>query len=147
MTGRHVPADARMRAALPDATFAYAFTVETSRVATPEQWARAVIEGAPRLWRVLLLIGWRYVFGLRLGPRDSPGTVLGLAIESSDDQSVVLAAESPVMVAKDVFLTGPGTVTWVTLVRYRSLLGRLAWSAAVPVHVVTVPYLLRRARP
>ncbi len=51
-----------------------AFEVPTDRTdtRTPEQWARAVFESAPRKSRWFLLLGWRGVLGLRLGPRPYP---------------------------------------------------------------------------
>jgi hypothetical protein len=47
---------------------------------TPEQWARAVFEGAPPPVRWFLVNGFRYGLGLRFGPQPSPEHVLGWAI-------------------------------------------------------------------
>jgi len=47
--------------------------------------------------------------------------------------------------AANVFLVGPDTVTWVTLVRYRRPFARLVWGALAPVHQLTVAPLFTRA--
>jgi len=78
-----------------------AFEVPTDRTdtRTPEQWARAVFESAPRKSRWFLLLGWRGVLGLRLGPRPSSDHVLGWRIVETSPEAVRLELRSAVMTA------------------------------------------------
>jgi len=138
-----VPADARTT--LPEAQYAVAFRLEPAGARTPEQWARAALEGSPLPWRWVLMIGWRYVLGLQLGPARSRWHVQGWPIAGSDDKSVALVARSRLLEAANVFQVDADAVTWVTLVRYQRPVARLLWGALAPVHQLTVPPLLARA--
>lgn len=131
------------------AAFDYASAFELAspgaRSLAPEQWARAVFEGAPRLLRWVLLRGWGLGLGLRLGPRPSPGHVLGWAVSDAGPDTVILAAHSRLIDARNTVLVEDGRVVWVTLVRFERRAAAPLWAAAAPIHHLTVPYLLRRA--
>lgn len=43
----------------------------------PEQWARITFEDAPLALRWFVVLGWKTILGLRLGPLRSPDHVLG----------------------------------------------------------------------
>ena len=60
-----------------DYASAFEVTIGEGDGRSPEQWARAVFEGAPTAIRWFVVFGWRYVLGLRLGPRSSPDYVAG----------------------------------------------------------------------
>lgn len=127
--------------------YASAFELASSGAPSraPESWARAVFEDAPRLLRWVLLRGWRLGLGLRLGPRPSPGHVLGWAVSDAGPDTVTLGARSGLIDARNIILVEDSRVVWVTLVRFERRPGGLLWAAAAPVHHLTVPYLVRRA--
>ncbi|GHG72492.1 DUF2867 domain-containing protein [Streptomyces griseocarneus] len=111
---------------------------------TPEQWARAVFEGAPPPLRRVLSFGWRRALGLRMAPT-SPQCVLGWHVAESGPRSVVLEARSPLMATRNTVLVREASVVWVTLVRFHRPLARPVWAVAAPVHHTVVPWLLKRA--
>jgi len=140
-----VPSDAL--ANLPGAHYSVAFQLEYTGHRTPEQWARALLEGGPTVWRLVLMFGWRYILGLQLGPSHSqtPWHVQGWPIATNDEKTIALTASSSILDAANVFEVGPDTVTWVTLVRYKNPVGRVLWTALAPVHQLSVPPLFIRA--
>ncbi len=126
---------------------AFALTTDAAATRTPEQWARAVFEGAPTALRGFVVFGWRRVLGLRLGPRPSQDHVLGWAVAGGDlvPGSTALTAESRFLRASNTVIVAPSTVTWVTLVHFSSAVARPLWTLARPIHRLTIPYLLARA--
>src|SRR5579875_3626765 len=64
---------------------------------TAEQWVRAIFEDAPRPVRWFLLLGWRGVLGLRLGPRTSPDHILGWPIVTREPDAVCLKLHSTLL--------------------------------------------------
>jgi hypothetical protein len=112
---------------------------------SPRQWARAIFEGAPAVWRWVLIVGWRAVLRLRLGPRPSPDHVLGWQIVAATPNTLTLQARSALVTAHKVLEVGDGRLTVSTLIRYESRSARLIWSALAPVHHVIEPLLMTRA--
>jgi hypothetical protein len=147
VTRVEVPAPVAETGAAGDADYASAFRLATdgARERTPEQWARAVFEGAPALLRPFLVFGWHRVLGLRLGRRPAPGYVLGWSMADPGPDRVTLEAESGLLRAANVALVDESSVTWVTLVHYERPLARPLWTVTSLVHHVTIPYLLARA--
>ena len=143
---RRVEVDPDLLIAVPGAQYASAFLLPDpqARDLTPEQWARAAFEGAPRLWRWVLNVGWRLGLGLQLGPAGSRHHVAGWPVAASDEDSIVLAADSRILTARDVFTVSGEGVTWVTIVRFERPIARIVWGLAAPVHHLTVPWLLTR---
>ena len=139
---RRVPASADL---LDGAQYAVAFQLRTPIRATPEQWARAVFEGAPSGFRAVLRLGWRFALGLRLGPRGAAGYVEGWTITDNSPTAIVLAADSRLLAARNVFAVDGDTATWTTLVRYDNPLARVLWGLAAPVHQLTARPLFARA--
>ncbi|WP_036495518.1 DUF2867 domain-containing protein [Nocardia sp. BMG111209] len=130
----------------PSADYVSAFELDphgTRR--TAEHWARSVFEHAPAVMRILLVLGWRLVLGLRLGPRPATGFVLGWHIASAEPEILVLESHSPFLTARNIVAASDSTVTWTTLVRFDRRIARPVWNIVRPVHELAIPYLLRRA--
>jgi hypothetical protein len=132
---------------LPGAGYASAFEIARRATDTrsPEQWARAAWEGAPRPVRWFLVVAWKAGLGLRLGPRPSPDHVLGWAKVSATPEVVVLESRSMFMSARNVVRIDASRVVWTTLVRFEKGPARALWSLAAPVHHRMIAYLLERA--
>lgn len=112
---------------------------------TGEQWARAVLEGAPQRMRARLLRGW-CLLGLRLGSPWSRRRVLGWQIRRSTPDFVLLAAGSRIgMPAELLFKRERDGLLFATFVQQRSPLARAIWARVVPVHQRTVASLLTHA--
>jgi hypothetical protein len=124
---------------------AFEMPIGEHRFLTPEQWARATFEGAPVFVDHFLTFGWRFVLGLRLGPKSSPTHVAGWPIESSGPDSLTLEARSRRMVARNTVVVRKSTVTVVTHVHFERRSGRVLWAAVAPLHHVMIPYLLTHA--
>jgi hypothetical protein len=125
----------------------YASGFETARAATdtrsPEQWARATWEGAPRGVRGFLVTGWKLGLGLRLG--SGSDHVLGWTVVTATPETIVLEARSGLLTAHNMVRVEDTRVLWTTFVRYEKPSARLLWRAAAPVHHLTLPYLLKLA--
>lgn len=139
-------ADIREVARLGAADYAWACTLTdlTGRSGTPEEWARAVFEGASAPLRAFLLTGWRLGLGLRLGPTRAADHVLGWPIRYTGADRIDLTADSAVVATENIVMVDDAAVTWVTFVRYRNPVGRLLWLAAAPIHQVLIPRSLIR---
>lgn len=125
---------------------------ETFRVGTgdggrrsAETWARAVYEDAPGVVRRSLLLGWRAVLGLRLGPYPSPDHVLGWSIISTAGDTIRLEARSVLLTAELVLSVGPSTVTLTSRVHHHRWPARPVWTVLLPIHRRVTVLLLRRA--
>ena len=143
-----VPEAIRSREDLAGSDYASAFALAVradSPAPTPEQWARAAFEGAPAPLLRLLPLAWRLGLGLRLGPRPSPGHVLGWSLTGSDTRTATLTARSGLLTAHNVVALRDNEVVRVTLVRFERRAARPLWAVAAPIHHLTVPYLLARA--
>ncbi|HZS79281.1 MAG TPA: DUF2867 domain-containing protein [Ktedonobacteraceae bacterium] len=109
---------------------------------TAEQWVRAIFEDAPRPVRWFLLLGWRGVLGLRLGPRASPDHILGWQIVSRDPREVRLELHSALMKFQQTWHLSNSTAVWSTIVSYKKPLARPLWAVVGVIHRQMVPYLL-----
>jgi hypothetical protein len=112
---------------------------------SPEQWARAVFEGAPTPMRWFLVAGFRFGLGLRFGPRRSPQHVLGWAIVERGTSSLTLEARSWLLTSRLVFQTEGSRLTQSTLVRYDRPIAAVIWPPVSILHRQIVPYLMRHA--
>lgn len=133
--------------ALTDADYASSFEVviADARVRAPQDWAREMFERAPGALRWPVLVGWRAVLRLRLGPAHSPDHVLGWQITQSTESALVLESGSTLLTARKTFLVNASQIIVTTYVRYERPLGRYIWSVVAPVHHRTEPLLLTRA--
>jgi hypothetical protein len=112
---------------------------------SPEQWVRATFEGAPTAIKWLVVVGWRYVLGLRLGSRGSTGHVAGWKIMASTPDTITLEVRSVLVTAQKLLRVEGAEVQMTTFVQYQRGAGRAVWSAIAPVHHRTEPYLLGHA--
>jgi hypothetical protein len=110
-----------------------------------EQWARAAFEGAPAGLRAFVAAGWRYGLGLRLGPPSDPVYVLGWEIETRSPDAIALTSCSRLISAHKLVRIDGARVVMTTFVRYERAPARVLWSAVMPVHHRTEPYLLGHA--
>jgi hypothetical protein len=129
---------------LPGSDFAGAFevTIERGDDRSAEQWSRSVFESAPTAIRWFVVFGWRFVLGLRLGPRMSPDYVSGWRIRNVRAGVITLEVDSWLMMARKEIRLANGSVRVSTFVRYRRGLGRAVWTLVAPVHHRTEPFLI-----
>jgi hypothetical protein len=112
---------------------------------TPEQWARAVFEDAPRPVRWFLVSGFRYGLGLRLDRQPSPEHILGWAIIDRSPDSVMIESRSWFLTSRLVFRTETTHVTQSTYVRYDRRIAAIIWPPVSMLHRQIVPRILRHA--
>jgi hypothetical protein len=137
--------ETRTAANPPDYRDAFEVPTLSMDTRTPEQWAHAVFESAPRPVRWFLLLGWRGVLGLRLGPRPSSDHVLGWRIASTEPDAVHLELRSAFMTAQLILRVASSTAVLTTNVYYTRRLARPLWAAVGLIHRHMIPYLLGRA--
>ena len=132
---------------LADRDYVSSFAVELPHAdaRSPEQWARATLEGAPRALRWFVVFGWRAVLRLRLEPGPAAGNVAGWTIHSNRSDAVTLEVHSSLVAARKVLQVSEDRLTLTTFVRYEGRRGRLLWSAIAPVHHRIEPLLLTLA--
>ncbi|HWC79673.1 MAG TPA: nitroreductase/quinone reductase family protein [Pseudonocardiaceae bacterium] len=121
------------------------FEVTRNDARSAPEWARAVWAGAPAPWRWALVTGWRLGLGLRLESRSSPAQILGWAIASSTEETIILEAGGAGLTCQNIVSVDGDQVRWTTLVRYEPHWSHRMWSLVAPVHHRTIPYLLTRA--
>lgn len=139
---------ARALSTLGHVDYEDAFLVETGAAEgrTGEQWARAILEGAPSSMRRRLRRGW-FALGLKLGSTRSDRLVLGWEVRRSAPDFALLAAGSRLGLPAELLFERRGdTLLVATFVRQRNPLARALWAAVAPTHRQVVPYLLERAR-
>ncbi len=130
------------------ADYSDAFEVELSEpdVRTAEEWVRSGLEEAPPAMRLTIRVVHRFVLGLRLAARATPGHVLGWQIVTSEPDVVQLEASGPLM--RGVIVgrrVDPTRTRLTTFVSYESPMAmRFIWAAVGPLHRRVAPYLLER---
>ena len=92
-----------------------------------------------------MLIGWRLVLGLRLGPLSSPDHILGWRIVERRPDSTVCQLRSWFLNAYNTFVTDDGHLVWSTFVFYERPPAGLIWPLASLLHRPLVRIALRRA--
>jgi hypothetical protein len=141
------PRAARAISTLPRIDYEDAFLAETELVSerTGEEWARAILEGAPLAAQAQLRWGW-LMLGLRLGWPGSDGHVLGWKVRHSEPNFVLLGAGSWVgMPAELLCQRQADGLLFATFVQHQNPIVRAAWAAVEPVHVQVVPRLIAPA--
>jgi hypothetical protein len=144
-----LPAEARALSTLPRIDYHDAFLVEAGRGQgrTAEQWARAVLEGAPPATRKALSRGW-FALGLRLGPVRSEQRVLGWELRRSTPDAALLGAAGRLGLAGELlFLRQQDTLLFATFVRLGNPAARAVWAGISPRHRQIVAGLLEQAIP
>jgi len=124
-----------------------AFLAETAIAerGTGEDWARAVLEGAPLQVRSALLAGWTGL-GLKLGAVPAQSHVLGWELKRSDGEHALLAAGSRLGMPAELLLgRRPGGLFLATFVRHENAVASKVWAGIAPVHRRVVPHVLELA--
>lgn len=129
----------------PDYQVTFEVPTDKADTRTPEQWARALFEHAPLPVRWFLLLGWRWVLGLRLGPRSSSDHVLGWRIAETSPDAIRLELRSSFMTAQLILRVTSSMAVLTTHVYYTRPLARPLWAVVSLIHQQMVPYLLGRA--
>ncbi|HVE97957.1 MAG TPA: hypothetical protein VNA12_02130 [Mycobacteriales bacterium] len=107
---------------------------------TPEQWARATMEGASPVGRFL---AWQSVLGLRLDKRPAPDRVVGWQIVDRREDSIRVEAQSWLITANMLFHVTADEVSFATFVRFHSAFAAGVWGAVSVVHRAVAPDFLR----
>jgi hypothetical protein len=113
-----VPSSARALSTLSHICYADAFLLDTGPThdRTGEQWARAILEGAPAPTRAAAISAWS-ALGLRLGSTRSDQLVLGWELRRSAADFALVAASSPVgLLAEVLFKRRRETLLFATFV-------------------------------
>jgi Protein of unknown function (DUF2867) len=150
-----LPADSLGRRALLRVDYLDVFATLVERKESLESVARRVFGGRPpRLMR--LRDALVRPFGLRTsprGPRPPPGFVPGeriglFTLFARTDQELLLGEDDKHLDFRICLrVTGDGTASLTTLVRFRNAWGRLYFALIRPFHAVMVRTMLRRAAP
>jgi Protein of unknown function (DUF2867) len=135
------------RVAIANADYTDAFELDTADgdERSAEQWARDALEGLPGMLTWLIVFGWRFVLGFKLGPRASPDHVLGWRVLPGSPEATVLEARSGLLTAHLVFRVEHSRVVWVTAVHHQRSLSRLVWTPVAVLHRRIFPYALAHA--
>jgi hypothetical protein len=91
-----------------------------------------------------MLVGWRGVLGLRLGPRHSPDDILGWRIVDRGPDRIVCQLGSGFLSARNEFRKADGNLVWSTFVTYDRPMARVIWPPASLIHRLLVRIALRR---
>jgi hypothetical protein len=129
----------------PDFECAYQIAVAGEDDRSSEQWARAAWEGAPVPLRWFMLGGWRFVLGLRLGPRRSQDHILGWNIVERRPDETVCQLSSGFLGAYNTFRLADDQLVWSTFVTYQRPIARIIWPPVALLHRPLVRLALRRA--
>lgn len=140
-----LPVEGRALCTLPRVDYVDSFHLTSLRAGTrtAEEWARAMLEGAPPGMRTALRRGW-LALGLRVGPRDDPRRVLGWEIQRSTPEFAVLGANSVAgMDAQLLFKREHDALLFATTLKLSNPVVRVLWGMFSPQHRRVVRQLLR----
>jgi len=144
-----LPAEARALSTLARIDYCDAFLVAAGRDqgGTAEQWARAVLEGAPPATRKALSRGW-FALGLRLGPVQSGERVLGWEVRRSTPGTALLGADGRLGLAGELlFLRQQDRLLYATFVQQDNPAACAVWAGTSARHRQIVSGLLEQAIP
>jgi hypothetical protein len=142
-----VPPAARALSTLARVDYADAFLTGTGPAGyrAGEEWARAVLEGAPADLRKSLSRGWR-ALGLRLGSTHSDRFVLGWAVRRSGAGFALLRASGRFGLSGELlFEPREHELLFATFVQLDNPVARAAWAVIAPRHRKVVEHLLAQA--
>lgn len=112
---------------------------------TAEQWARAVLEGAPPEMRQALTQGWT-ALGLQLGPAQSEGFVLGWPVRHSTPDHVLLSLTSTRGLRGELlFQRRPHTLLLASFIHLEDDDARALWASVESRHPQAMHQLLEQA--
>jgi hypothetical protein len=141
-----VPAAVHELSLLDRVDYEDAFRAGTSVQRTPEQWMRALVQGAPPWFQAPWIGMGVVVLGVRPGPLRGPDHVLGWKVLVDRDDLFVVGLDSPAgFAARLVMVTAPGQVTFATQIRVGGVRTRTPWPAIRRGHRFFAPFLLARA--
>ena len=124
---------------------AFAIQAQPRLADTGEQWARAVLEGAPLRMRVQLVGGW-LALGLKLGTPWSKRNVLGWPVVHRTPDAVLLGAGSRFGLAGQLlFMRDGDELLFSTLVQLDNTVARTVWRRIDVQHRLVVRWLLSAA--
>ncbi|HEY5316635.1 MAG TPA: hypothetical protein VIJ20_01555, partial [Solirubrobacteraceae bacterium] len=135
------PPAARARSTLSRIDYEDAFRVEIDQAQdrTGEEWARAILDGAPLIVRRNLWWGWT-ALGLKMGGARSDEFVLGWEVRRSTLDYVLLGAGSRIgMPAELLFEVQQDTLLFATFMHHRNPFVRVIWAAIEDYHRQVVP--------
>jgi hypothetical protein len=141
-----VPPAARRLSTLFHIDYEDAFLVETgtAQYRTAEQWARAMLEDAPRLMRSALPWAWG-ALGLERGSSRSDSLVIGWEVRRSTPDIALLVARSRLgLPAELLFKSQRHTLLVATFVQQENPVARAVWAGVAPVHRQVVRYALEQ---
>jgi hypothetical protein len=128
-----------------DFACAYEVPIADGDTRSTEEWARDAWEGSPAPLRWLMLAGWRFVLGLRLGPRSSSDYILGWRITDRRSDQTICRLESPFLHAVNMFERVDGQLKWSTYVVYDRAVAKVIWPPVSLLHRPLVRIALGRA--
>jgi hypothetical protein len=137
--------DVLERSTLDRVDYADAFAVDVggARALTAEEWARTMLEGAPRRTRTSLFSGWT-ALGLKLAIGD-PEAVLGWRIRQVTPDLLLLGAGGRIGLSAELLFRRVGAeLHFSTFVRIAGPAATLAWAGIERRHDVVVRSLLER---
>lgn len=141
-----VPADARSISTLARVDYDDAFRLATERAQerTGEEWARAVLEGAPAATRDALTAGWS-ALGMERGSARDEELVLGWDIRRTTPEFALLGARSALGFEGEVlFKRERRALVFATFIELRTADARTVWAGVAPRHRAVVRQLLER---
>jgi hypothetical protein len=141
-----VTPSARALSTLSDVDYADAFFAEvgTARQWSADQYARAVLDGAPLARRANLLLGWSAI-GLKPAIGRSR-SILGWEILCSTPEFVLLGRDSLIGMPGELLFRREGDgFLFCTFVRHGNPVARAVWASIQTAHVRIVRDLLEQA--
>jgi hypothetical protein len=139
-----LPPAARALSTLSRVDYEDAFLVEAGPAddRTGEQWARAILEGAPASTRSALSRSWA-ALGLRLGSAHSDRFVLGWEVRRSTPDHALLGASGRLGLSGELlFERQQHTLLFATFVQLDNRIARGLWARIAPRHRQVVRDLL-----
>ena len=140
-----VPPAVRALSTLSGVDYADTYLVDVGRAQdrTAEEWARAILEGAPKIMQRALRSAWS-ALGLRSTGSDR--SVLGWELRRSTSDHVLLGAGSRIGMPAELLLKRErGGLLFATFVRHENPLARAVWAGIEPGHRSVVRYALEQA--
>jgi hypothetical protein len=141
-----MPPEARALTALPQVDYEDSFIADVASAEdrTAEEWARAMLDGAPATTRRALRRGW-LMLGLRLGSTRDERRVLGWEVRRSTPDVAILAGRSLIGFEGELlFKREPDGLLFATFLRLKNPIARAVWARTEPGHRRVVRHLLKR---
>ncbi|MFQ6397408.1 hypothetical protein ACLMAJ_28660 [Nocardia sp. KC 131] len=126
----------------PEYVDQFILATNAAAVGSPEQWARAALEGVAG---VMGQIVWRGLLGLRLEWKSAPGQVAHWPIVDRGDTWVTLGARSWMLSCNLVIEVDDEHASLATFIRFERPIGERVWKTVSARHRSLAPSLLRGA--